>query len=308
MRKHLFFFLILLITHTTFAEGNTPHSPQNYLKKYLDYVYWTEHFPSDPNTEFLAFIEPTTPLSQKLHEKWLHHLAKQKDWLHFNQSYRPSPDVALRCHAQRALYHLEEHQINIDETLSLWLSAQSQPPACTALFDLLLKEHTLTQQHIDQRIALALAHNRSSLAAYLLQKSGPTRAAQAKQLSRIMQSPKRILQLRAEPLSSDLCFFGLKRMVLRKMKGAISLWQQSQVQTLLSQDQKQKFLAHLALYQAMRNENTAEIWFAKVQPSYRNQTLHDWEIRYALLHHHWKNVITLTANEEPSEQNEKWQT
>ncbi|MCR9191565.1 MAG: lytic transglycosylase domain-containing protein [Gammaproteobacteria bacterium] len=307
MRKHLFCFLILLITNTPFAEENTTHSPQNYLKKYRDYVYWTEHFPSDPNTEFLEFIEPITPLSQKLHEKWLHHLAKQKDWIHFNQSYRPSPDVALRCHAQRALYHLADQQINIDETLSLWLSAKSQPPSCTALFDLLLKDHTLTQQHIDQRIALALSHNRSSLASYLLRKSGPARATQAKSLSRIMQSPKRVLQLRAEPLSSDLCLYGLKRMVSRNMKGAISLWRQPQVQTLLSQDQKQKFLAHLALYQAMRNQDTAEVWFAKVQPTYRSRALHDWEIRYALLHHNWKNVITLTANEAPSEQNEKWQ-
>lgn len=62
---------------------------------------------------------------------------------------------------------------------------------------------------------------------------------------------------------------------------------------MLNQEQQQAFLAHVALYKAMRNHEDTLQWFAKVRPQYYNDTLLDWQIRFALKHKNWAQVTVL---------------
>lgn len=298
--------LLLTIPPYTYAE-EPEHTPQGYLSKYLTYVHWVEHLPTTADPEFIQFIEPTTPLTQKLRDKWLYQLAKHQDWAHFHQYYRASDDPGLRCHEQSALYHLGQTQDALQGALPLWLSAQSQPPACTALFDILLKHHMLTQAQIDQRTKLALAKNQGSLALYLLKQSGKAREKETEALNQIARNPKRIVFLQPGNLNGDLYLYGLKLMVSRDIKVAIGLWRNAQTSRVLNAHQKQQFLAHLALYKAMRNQDDAELWFAQVAPEYCDPTLRDWEIRYALMHQHWQKVLQLTAEDAGTQHEPNWQ-
>ncbi|PJD90792.1 MAG: lytic murein transglycosylase [Legionella sp.] len=283
------------------------HTPQTYLTKYLTYVHWVEHLPTTIDPEFIQFIEPTTPLTQKLRNKWLYQLAKQQDWTHFHQYYRPTDDRALQCHEQTALYHLGQTQEALQGALPLWLSAQSQPLSCTTLFGLLLKNHLLTQAHIDQRITLSLAKNQGALALYLLKQSGSAREKEANALNQIAHDPKRIVLLQPGQLSGDLYLYGLKLVVSRNSKAAITLWHHPQTSRLLNGDQKQQFLAYLALYKAMRHQEDAELWFAQVSPKYRDPTLRDWEIRYALMHQKWHKILQLTTDATTNQPEPNWQ-
>ncbi len=297
---------LLLSSFYTYAD-EPAHTPQIYLTKYLTYVHWVEHLPTTADPEFIQFIEPTTPLTQKLRDKWLYQLAKRQDWQHFHQYYRASDDVGLRCHEQSALYHLGHTQDALQGALPLWLSAQSQPPACTALFDILLKHHLLTQAQIDQRTKLALAKNQATLALYLLKQSGKAREKETEALNEIARNPKRIVFLQPGNLNGDLYLFGLKLMVSRDIKTAINLWRHPQTSRVLDTHQKQQFLAHLALYKAMRNQDDAELWFAQVSPKYCDPTLREWEIRYALMHQHWQKVLQLTAQDTLTQPEPNWQ-
>ena len=79
------------------------------------------------------------------------------------------------------------------------------------------------------------------------------------------------------------------------MEKAIQLSQTPLAQKIMTQEQKQRFLAHVALYKAMRNEPDAAIWFAKIKPAFYNEVLLEWEIRYSLIHHHWRQVVYLIS-------------
>ncbi|AHE67486.1 soluble lytic murein transglycosylase-related regulatory protein [Legionella oakridgensis ATCC 33761 = DSM 21215] len=59
---------------------------------------------------------------------------------------------------------------------------------------------------------------------------------------------------------------------------------------LLNKQQQQSFLAHVALYKAMRNHEDTLQWFAKIKPEFYNDALLDWRIRFALKQGRWKDV------------------
>ncbi|HBI22437.1 MAG TPA: lytic murein transglycosylase, partial [Legionella sp.] len=76
---------------------------------------------------------------------------------------------------------------------------------------------------------------------------------------------------------------------------AIDLMTVAHPHHIMSDAQEQQFLAHLALFKAMRNEPDAARWFAKVKPAFYNETLLEWEMRFALTHHQWRKVVYLIS-------------
>ena len=75
------------------------------------------------------------------------------------------------------------------------------------------------------------------------------------------------------------------------MDKAILFWKQTK--QWLSESQEQAFLAHIALYKAMRNHEDTLLWFNKVKPQYYNEVLMDWAIRFALKRRDWAKVTHL---------------
>ncbi len=265
-------------------------SGQAYLHKFMQYRQWSEHLPRVPDQIFLSFINGSTPLSKKLREKWLYQLAYDKNWKSFSRYYQPSTDTGLQCYSQMALYLQGQQQQAIPAAKKLWLSGESQPKACDKLFALLLKDHAFDTKLIQQRMVLALENRNLSLAIYLLRQYSPPRISEINLLTSISQNPKRIAQIGTSALHSEFYLFGLKQMITKDFKQALPYWQLAKNRRILSYSQQQSFLAHVALYKAMRNQPDATEWFAKVDPAFYNDTLLGWEIRYALKSKQWKRV------------------
>lgn len=302
-KQTLGYVLLISIHCNTFAQPLSEQDiARNYLHKYNTYLFWAEHLPDTPHPEFISFIEPVTPLTQKLREKWLFHLARRQDWVLFNLYYRPTNNEGLLCYAQMALYQLGKQSEAIQNTLPLWSSptAQSSLP-CRHLFALLQHDHALSHQQIEQRIAQALENDHIAAAQDLLAHLGPSYVQTATMLKRISQNPREILHLQPGPLSGALYLYGLSLMLKRNIDTAVTLWQHPLSAKLLQPAQAQQFLAHLALYKAMRHAPDAEEWFAKVQPAYCNAQLRDWEIRYALIQKNWKKIEQITATLPPEQ-------
>ncbi len=291
--RALLFSLSLVYAAVLTADPSDITHP--YLTKFMTYWRWTQALPTIPDPEFLAFIEPDTPLTQKLRAKWLYQLAKSEDWVNFNHYYRETADRDLRCYAQLALYRTNQIQAALTGILPLWSDPTINSKPCNTLFNELLNHHAFSQEQIDERVRLALHHNNAGLALSLLQQSGPKRAREATLLIQISQKPKNITLLPPGDLHSDIALYGLKLMVSRQNKAVIPVWHKMLNKNMLNVEQQQQFLAYLAFYQAMRNKADAPQWLQQVKPEYTSDSLRDWEIRYALAHQKWKNVAQLTS-------------
>ncbi|BCA96460.1 murein transglycosylase [Legionella antarctica] len=263
------------------------------MDRFNAYTAWNQNLPAQPSPDFLNFIKGTSPLSDKLREKWLYELVRVKNWTNFNTYYQPSDDINLVCYKQIAAYTLGQETEALKNSIPLWLAGNSQPQACDTLFDLLLKSDNFDQGLITQRIALALDERNIQLARYLLKQYEIPRLNQIQTLTTIDQNPVNISKLSPGELSNHFYLYGLKRMVSINMDHALRLWDQPKTKKILTESQKQDFLAHIALYKAMRNHEDALAWFAKVKPQYHNEVLVDWQIRFALKNNDWKHVAEL---------------
>lgn len=276
------------------------------MERFNTYTSLSQHLPITPTPVFLDFIKGTTPLSNKLRERWLYELARTKDWSSYTQYYQPSNDMNLVCYEQMAKYNTGAQQEVLKDSIPLWLTGDSRPSACNNLFDLLLKNEGFDQELITQRIALALDKRNIQLARYLLKQYKIPHPADIQALNAVYQNPRTISKLPAGGLNSAIYLYGLKRMVTINMESALQLGQQGKNKHLLDTAQQQAFLAHVALYKAMRNSEDTLQWFAKVQPQYATDILVDWQIRFALKRQDWPQVTAL-INDSKNKDTPCWQ-
>ncbi len=272
--------------------ANTPPRP-SYLNRFMDYLTWSKQLPTTPTPAFLEFIDSNAPLSRKLRERWLYALAKNKDWATYTEHYQDSNDTSLQCYEQFARY--QQHQDVSDAAQKIWLTGQSLPPACDKLFSLLIDNGVITNDLILERVHLALEKRNVSLAKYLVAHAKLPDPYEKRTLEIIQKQPSRIASLTPSKLHSNYYLYGLKRLISSNPKRAIELWETVKAKNILTDKQKQTFLTHLALYQAIRNKPDSYRWFNQITPDAYNDTLLDWQIRFALRNHEWERVKLLIA-------------
>ena len=274
----------------------------SYLNRFIDYLAWSKTLPTTPSPAFLEFIDSKAPLSRKLREKWLYSLARNKDWKTYAEHYQDSSDVSLQCYEQFS--RDQDHQAVADAAKKIWLTGKNLPPACDKLFSLLIDDNVITNNLILERVTLALENRNVALAKYLVAHAKLPNPYEKRTLELIQKQPTRIASLSPSKLHSNYYLYGLKRLISSNPKRAIELWDEIKTKTLLTEKQKQAFLTHLALYQAIRNKPDSYHWFNKVTPDAYNETLLDWQIRFALRNHEWERVKTLihlsNKEEEPA--------
>ncbi len=266
------------------------HASEAYLNRFNHYLTWSQQLPATPTPDFLKFIHEDKPLAMKLREKWLYDLAQHNDWHAYLTHYQPSADLSLQCYAQFALYQKGQQKKAIENSKVLWLTGQSRPPACDKLFTLLLNDQVLDNQLIEERVKLALAERNLSLATYLLKKHEPQLASK---LDAIHQSPKQIQQLKPGALNAEFYLYGIKRMLLHNVDHASQLWQQAKTHGLLNEAQQQQLIAQIAIYTSIRNKNDASTWFSRIKQEFMNESLLEWQIRFALKKYQWAEVERL---------------
>ena len=268
------------------------HANQAYLDRFMAYMSWHQQLPTTASPAFLAFIHEKTYLSQKLREQWLYHLAQTNDWSTFIQNYELSADTSLQCYLAFAYYQQGQKTTALKLSRSLWLTGESQPPACDKLFTLLLKDHVFEDDLIYQRVKLVLEKRNFNLADYLLKRlNHPSQASST--LEKIHQHPSQITQLTSGHLTSEFYLYGLKKLLLQNLQQANQLWQQALNTKLLSEKQQQEFLSQVAILKALRNQTDAPHWFAKIKQEFMTEPLLEWRIRFALKQYQWPKVELL---------------
>lgn len=288
MNKLVFLLIGFLGSFCSFALSGQP-----YLERFNTYWKWYQQLPFQASTEFIEFVKETTPLSNKLRDKWLYELARKKEWNHYTTYYQPTNDINLACYYQMALYQVGRKREAIKGSIPLWLSGESRPKSCNTLFELILQDPLFNQNLITQRIALSLEKRNVQLARYLLKRYKKPKTKEIQILSAITQRPQAITQLTPGELNGYFYLYGLKRLIAINMDKAIAFWQETNAKQVMNQAQQQAFISQVALYKAMRNNQDAAQWFSLIKPEYATDTLKEWEIRYALKNQNWQHVIEL---------------
>jgi soluble lytic murein transglycosylase len=301
MKKFIFILCGLISAQTSCALTG-----QEYMDRFNTYITYSQRLPITPNQTFLDFVKGTTPLSNKLRDRWLYELARIKDWKTYVEYYQPTTDTNLVCYDEIAKYNTGAHEEALKESIPLWLTGESRPKVCDSLFEILMKDEHFNQDLISQRFSLALDRRNISLARYLLKQYKTPHVEELQALNTVYQSPTNINKLNIGGLNGEIYLYGLKRMVSINMDKALQLWDQDKTKKILNQAQQQGFLAHVALYKAMRNSEDALQWFHQVKPAYYNDVLLDWEIRLALKRKDWHDV-TLLINDSKNKETPCWQ-
>lgn len=301
MKRRTIAFLLFLLPLCLDAS-----KASDYLKRFEAYSAWNQTLPEGDDAAFLSFIKEKTPLAKKLREQWLYKLAKQKNWAEYKKYYQVSGDLNLQCLDLIADYHLGDAKKAFEGAKPLWLNPISQPPVCNQLFQLMLTDPSFDEALITERIKRSLEKRNIALARFLLKQYKNPRLKDDQILQRISQNPRQIKQIPPSDLAGDFYLYGLKRLVSLDMNLAIDLANSYQAKDYLSTPQKQAFIAHVALYKAMRNEADHKLWFQKVKPEYYNDLLIDWEIRAALKEHRWADAEKL-IHQSKDKESANWQ-
>ncbi|WP_367607321.1 transglycosylase SLT domain-containing protein [Legionella sp. W05-934-2] len=298
---------ICLLFFMGIVDAASSPTPAEKISRFEQYQRLKDHLPDTMNDELLFFINDSRPLSVKLRRAWLVKLAEKRDWEQYLKFYQSDLNsTTLQCYA--AFAQLKTGNVNTAFVIAkpLWLVGQSQAKACDAVFAELTKQDLINNDLIEERIRLALDKRNIHLARYLLKQLKPPRTEDSELLFKIYQSPQSIKHLKKDSLHDEFYLYGLKRLVSRHMDVAIHLWRQGKSRKLLTEKQQQAFLAHVALYKAIRDHQDAEQWFKMVNPESYNDVLLDWQIRHALKHKHWQNVLKLLKHVEEPE-SPSWQ-
>lgn len=280
------FFLIVL-----FCARDEASPATDYVSRFTNYLSWHQNQPETASETFLAFIQQKTPLANKLREKWLYQLGQKKDWANYQTFYQPSADINLQCLNLEAAYYLGAVTKAFEGAKILWLSPESLSPVCNQLFSLFLKEAYFDESLLEARIRLSLAERNIALASFLLKSYKTPHFHEEKTLQRLYQNPKRLNEIAKGPLQGDYYLYALKRLVPIDMKLAIK--KAAAYSKWLSLKESQDFIAHVALYKAMKNQKDAYLWFASLKPEFYNDSLLDWQIRAALKDQDWPRVVYL---------------
>ena len=298
--------LLILLVSICLSTAVQATAAKDYMDRFAAFTAWSDNLPTTPDEEFIAFITSDAPLSNKLRERWLYQLAHNKNWSVFTQYYKPSEDINLQCYSHLANYYQGNAEAALNGAKSLWLIGESSPIACNNLFELLITSENFDERLLTQRIALALDKRNVSLARYLLKRYKKPRLMDHQLLAMIQQNPAQVVQINPGELHDHFYLYGLKRLVSVNMNQALKIWDRPETKKMLPVALQQSFIGHVVLYKAMRDNDDADIWFAKVKPAFYTDVLLEWKIRLALKRQQWQ-VVEKLINHYKDKDNLCWQ-
>lgn len=252
--------------------------------------------PTDTVRRFLREQEGTV-LEQRTREYWLTQLAKKKKWSIYVQDYKPTDNAALQCYDVYARYVTTKNKKILDEAKNIWLSAYSNPQACDLLFDTWKKENSMNEKLVWERIQLAADANQLKLVQYLKKYIPENEQYLVQAWVNVYRDPRLASskqQFHAQhPFLRSTQIYGIKRLAHRNVKDAMKHWSKIAHQYTFTEAQKQSVYRAFALELAMDYDKDAREWFKQITENYYDTTLYEWEIRLALRHKQWREVIRL---------------
>ena len=280
------------------------------LYSYLDYARLRGRLGSADPQQVRAFLDTWAdqPLAARLRRAWLRRLGRAGRWRDYLAFYTPQTSVTLQCYRLRAELALQpDRRLGVlERAVPLWMVGHSQPDACDPLFDALYASPLIDSARIWQRIRLAFAANRTTLAAWLGKRLSADDRRWVRRWRTAARQPVKALRQdwthEDTPLVREILVHGLKRLARHKPEQAWKHWRRLAPSHRFSAAQRGDVLRSLALAAARRNLPRAGEWLALVPEDAVDQQVRTWRVRAALLRHDWKDAARWLDALKPAEQ------
>ncbi len=260
------------------------------LYGYLDYWALKRRLGQATPGEVREFFQlyNDQPIATRLRINWLYTLAKRGDWENYLAFYWPQSSITLQCNEIRARLELgQDRDSALNDALRLWLVGHSQPDACNPVFRQLSASSRLTSAHIWERVRLAFANQKSSLAAYLAKQLSAEDREWVTRWYHAHRRPTAAIssQWTSEdtPLVREILVHAIKRLARHKPDQAYRHWQTLRDTHRFSETQNANILHDIALTAALGNNPEAERWLAEVPDTAVDRDLRQWRVRNALM-------------------------
>ncbi len=288
------------------------------LYPYLRYEELKLRFSSVTNQEIDEFLlkNDDGPLAERLRVAWLYQLQRKGRSKSFLKYYQNDQAVELQCYFLRAKMRHgqfeEDEKQYLNHVRDIWVVGKSQPRQCDPLFSWFEKQGYLTTELVWERISLAMDHNRSSLAKYLIRKLPASEQPQAKLWLEVHRDPKN--KLRSKALKKDnhinrqIVRHGLQRLARKDLTQAHELWLSIEDNYAFGSDLHDEVERSLALRAAYRHDDRATTWMYQLPKDLIDPSTSLWRARSALRNLDWDLVLRGIAmlNEQEKEE-PQWQ-
>ena len=267
---------------STITQAQADHP----LAVYLDYVVLQRQLDRLQAPTIAAFIEknPSIPIAETLRTQALFALAKRQDWSGFQQLYKGSTNAALRCLDLISRQATPPSPDWLEAALDLWLSGNSQPRQCDAVFDTLRRNGQFTPVRLLQRIDLAAAAHNPGLMRYLARSLPASQTGLIESYAAFLTTPTvaSTAQWPKDARSRDVIVQGLKQLARNDPDQAETLLSALGENFQLDADQRGQILNSIALWSAASYLSESTARFARVPAAAWDARLHTWQVREAL--------------------------
>jgi soluble lytic murein transglycosylase len=264
--------------------------------------------------EVYAFLKRYAgqPIAARMRFSWLHRLGRRKDWETYLRFYQPQRSVTLQCYEVRArLATGADREAALRDTLKLWLVGHSQPAACDPAFDQLYASDLLTSERVWERIRLAFAEQKISLAGYLARRLSAEDREWVKRWQYAHRRPAATLKQdwtsQDNAMVRDILVHAVSRLARHKPQQAWKHWQQIAATHDFTADQQGRVLREIALHAALDNDPEAPRLLARVPESHADASIREWRVRVALNNGDWADAVDWLDGLSPEERrSETW--
>lgn len=284
------------------------------LYPYLRYQWLIKHI--DQEKQVKQFLEQhgSSRYSRILKQKWLHHLARKKQWPLFLEYYNASSNTKLNCYYHIAQLHTGDKKAALEGAKELWSVGHSQPSECDPLFAQLKKSGLFTQDLLWQRFDAALRNNKTSLAAYVKKQMPQEHQPTAQLWLNLHKKPSRYIpqlldgkQTADEAALAPLMFsHAINRLARKDVSAAIDIWDANKDRFNIEKAQADKLEKRLAFKLVYEKDSAAYERLSQLDET--DSSSRTWRVRVALFEQNWQNVIAAIAGlNEDEKQEERWQ-
>jgi soluble lytic murein transglycosylase len=282
------------------AEFSSRLHNQNYLlAPYVDYwrlLLLLETASTDEVRDFLTRYEEF-PFANRVRIEWLKKLGKRGEWQTFFEELprTTGEDAMVSCYAALGKAASGDSKA-LNEARPLWFSPNMQPDGCNALYDAMIKAGELTTDDIWERVRLALAEGKITVAKAVAQRIPQFEASSLKFFDTVYENPQRVLEKKTfttkTRLGRELNLYAIERISRSQPELALKVWQE--LKSGYSEQDQHYLWGRMALHAARRHDPLALDWFGYAQGTELSRDQVAWKARSALRAKNWeilKDVI-----------------
>ncbi|MCK7597331.1 transglycosylase SLT domain-containing protein [Microbulbifer sp. CAU 1566] len=268
------------------------------LLPYIEYWAISKNLARLPYDDIDRFLEKYdgTAIGDWMRVRVLRELGGRERFSAYLKYYRPEQikRTQLRCYYVDALSRHGDKQQAYEMIEALWTVGASQPKECDPAFSRWMKDGGLTPALAWKRHALSVQAGNLDLVGYIARKLDKGAANRAELMRNVYRKPEQILNydrfIKDDAEYRDIVAIGLNRLASREPDKASEAWQRYSASYLFSNEERDKFLRHLALQYARQDDQTGLEKLIKSHPSFYDQRTAEWLIRQSLRGMDWAQV------------------